>query len=270
MSQKKLPPLQEFLKLSDKDKEVLFNEFHYKKNLSVSAMAEEMGTYPNRLYRLLKRLGIQRRSASDAQRIALSSGKREHPTEGKPVPDEVKAKMGKSKLENWRNLSDKEKEEFRKKQQEIWNSRATKPHQSPKKQEGLKKAAQSGSKLELFVYNELKNRGYIVEHQKEHFLKKDTFHTDLYLKDFNTIIEIDGPAHHTDIFGQNKLTKSQIRDAEKNNLVIHNGMYMIRAINDKRFTPTYGKELVDALEDILVKIKKGKINQKKVIECKIV
>ena len=50
---------------------------------SFSDIAEQLGTYTNKVVRAAKKLGIQPRDKSQAQKLALESGRHDHPTKGK-------------------------------------------------------------------------------------------------------------------------------------------------------------------------------------------
>ena len=50
---------------------------------STYEIAEEIGTYPNKIRRILKKHGISLKSRSEAQKNALEGGRAKHPTGGK-------------------------------------------------------------------------------------------------------------------------------------------------------------------------------------------
>ena len=65
-----------------KHKEFLMKEY-VDNERSTYDLAKELGTYPNKISRALKALGVPMRDKSSAQSAALSSGRHKHPTKGK-------------------------------------------------------------------------------------------------------------------------------------------------------------------------------------------
>ena len=55
----------------------------YNKNQSTYEIAESLGTYPNKIRRILVKNGINLRDRSSAQSLALDTGRHKHPTKGK-------------------------------------------------------------------------------------------------------------------------------------------------------------------------------------------
>ena len=62
-------------------REFLFQEYVINKR-SFSSIADEMGTYPNKIRRAAITMGIKPRDKSSAQREAINSGRHKHPTKG--------------------------------------------------------------------------------------------------------------------------------------------------------------------------------------------
>ena len=60
---------------------------------STYQIAEKLGTYPNKIRRILKKNGIHLRTRSNAQKNALSSGRSSHPTAGTTMSEETKMKI---------------------------------------------------------------------------------------------------------------------------------------------------------------------------------
>ena len=55
---------------------------HLTENKSWQEIATELGTYPNKLIRAARRLGVTIRTKAEAQKMALKNGKK-HPTKGR-------------------------------------------------------------------------------------------------------------------------------------------------------------------------------------------
>ena len=75
-----------------------YEKHYYEDKKSWKEIAELLGTYPNRVRRDATKLGIESRTKSDAQKIALSEGKAEHPTAGKKQSEETKMKSVRAKV----------------------------------------------------------------------------------------------------------------------------------------------------------------------------
>lgn len=67
-------------------------------NRSTYELAQEKGTYPNMIRRALMQHALQRRTRSEAQRIALKAGRHTHPTQGKRRSQEVRERISKGAL----------------------------------------------------------------------------------------------------------------------------------------------------------------------------
>ena len=65
-----------------KNKEFIIDQY-MNKNKSTYEIAQELKTYPNKIRRALKTLGVDLRDRSTAQTVAIASGRHEHPTKGK-------------------------------------------------------------------------------------------------------------------------------------------------------------------------------------------
>ena len=73
----------------------LNNEYN-KKNRSTYSIAEEQGTYANAVRRALKKHGFTLKGKSEAQKLALSSGRHKHPTLGTKRTIQEKLKIANS------------------------------------------------------------------------------------------------------------------------------------------------------------------------------
>ena len=89
-------------------KEVLYN-LYIKKELSISTIADQLGTYSNKIRRDAIKCGIPLRDKSSAQKIALQSGRHKHPTKGTTRDEDTRSKIGLSVLNNWEELSESER-----------------------------------------------------------------------------------------------------------------------------------------------------------------
>ena len=72
------------------EKHVVFE--YTKKEKSTHKIAEEMGTYPNKIRRILIKNGVILRDKSSAQSIAIDSGRHSHPTKGRRRTEDERIK----------------------------------------------------------------------------------------------------------------------------------------------------------------------------------
>lgn len=210
-------------------KKWLYTQYITKKR-STHDIAEEVGTYANKIRRELKKFGIPLRSKSEAQKAALATGRSEHPTEGKERSEETRIKISEKMVETWESMSDKERErrsEMSRKQYESMTE-AEKQELHKKAGEAVREASKFGSKLEQFLLKALHDKGYKVYFHKEGVVANDDLEVDLYLPELKVAIEIDGPAHFLPIWGQDSLKRHQTADRRKTGLLIGSGHVLIR------------------------------------------
>lgn len=269
MKRKKLPQKFNYNKKNDEEKKEFLKQYHCDNNYSINELADFVGTYPNKLFRDMKRFGMQNRNRSEAQIAALKAGNSKHPTEGRERTEEEKAKIGETKYKQWKSTPEEVKEEIRQKHREIYRNRDEKPHEAPSRILEIKKAAKIGSKLELFLVDKFSDEGYDCVHHQEHTLENDSFHIDLFLTRERIAIEVDGPSHYEDVWKDGSLARVQEKDARKNKLIYQAGMYCIRVLNDRKFTPSFGNDIFNEILRVVEKIKKGKVNKKTIIKCKV-
>ena len=85
----------------------------YEDNHSTYSIAKELGTYPKKIERILKKHGVQIRSRSDAQKLAMESGRNKHPTKGRRRTKEEKVKISEGVHQNWKNMTDEQRDQPR-------------------------------------------------------------------------------------------------------------------------------------------------------------
>ena len=182
----------------------------YDDGLSTIAIAKELGTYPKKIERILKKNGTTLRTRSESQSLAIKKGRAKHPTKGTKRTEEEKTKISKGVEKAWEQMDPQKKREMQEKA-----GRA------------LRLACLEGSKQEKFLKAQLEGLGYdVVMHKKG--LVEGNFEIDLFLPEINTIIEVDGPQHFLPIFGEDKLADVVKMDSIKNGLLISKGYCVIR------------------------------------------
>ena len=84
-------------------------EEYVDKQRSTHEIADDLGTYPNKVRRALIKHGIPVRNRSDAQTAALKNGTQSHPTKGAPLSPEHREKIGERTLNVWSTMTNEEK-----------------------------------------------------------------------------------------------------------------------------------------------------------------
>ena len=149
----------------------------YHEDKSPYEIAEELGTYPNKIRRILKKMGEPLRSRSEAQKAALDTGRKDHPTEGKERSYDDKVKISRSLTEHWAGMSDNERQEKVDQAKARWEALP----QSKRDEiydaaiQAIKKAGSEGSKFEKFLYEKLLV-AHTVEFHKKNLIPNENFH----------------------------------------------------------------------------------------------
>lgn len=239
--------------LSDNEKKQLLQALYVEKMKSFADIADEYGTYSNKVLRDAKKFGIPIRNKSEAQQNALQTGKTKHPTLGKQRSEEVKSKIGLGIAKTWESMSEDKKNNVRNKKREQWNnlSEDQKANILKSANDAVRATSKVGSKLEKYILNELLNAGWRVEFHKEQILLDTKLQIDLFLPSINTAIEIDGPSHFVPVWGDDSLQKNIKYDQKKEGLLIGKGYVLIRVRQDHDFSKTRAKLVA---EKVLISI----------------
>ena len=215
---------------TERDQFNLIETCYHKRNMTYADIAEICGTYANKVRRIHKKHGGQPRTRGEAQALALKVGRHEHPTKGKEHSQEVKDKIGESQSKKWDELSEEELEHRKQIGRDVWNnmSQEEKDNFHFRAQQAIRESAKHGSKLEKYLRQELAKAGYQVQFHKKHVVKNQNLHLDLFIQERLTAIEVDGPAHFKNIWGDDVLAKNMKADKEKDALLLSNGFCVIR------------------------------------------
>jgi very-short-patch-repair endonuclease len=251
--------------LSDSQKLDILKKLYLQEKLSFQDIADKYDTYANQIRRDAKKFNLKIRDKSEAQKNALKTGKHKHPTKGCPRTNEIKEKIGKSVMDSWDSLSDKELEKRKAKSRELWENmdEDTKENILKAANTGARLSSKTGSKLEKFLLNKLLQDGYSVEFHKEQSLLTTKLQIDLYLTTMNVAIEVDGPSHFSPIWGDDALEKNKKYDEKKNGLLIGRGIHLIRIKQKKDFSNARANIIYDELSNIL---KTGNYKTSKILE----
>ena len=237
-----------------------FNKLHHDKQMSIYQIAEKYDTYPNKVRRHAQKLGANIRNKSQAQKVALKTGRQTHPTKGKTRDESVKIKISESIADVWESMPTKEKKRRSKLASDQWKNMTDKQkqHLQDSAYLGIRNASKNGSKLEIEILEWLVDQGYKTTFHKQHIIGNEKMHLDILLHDFMVAIEVDGPSHFQPIWGQEKLKKSQEADDRKDGVLLGAGYSIIRIMQKKEVTKKLVRDIIYKLEDVLSQIEKKK------------
>lgn len=215
---------------SDNDKKQIIEKLYLNDKMSFADIADLLSTYANKIRRDAIKYSIPIRDKSKAQSNALQTGKHKHPTKGTIRPDQTKAKIGKSVMESWDNLTSKELSRRKKYSKQLWDqlSDDEKENRLSLANKAVRDSSKTGSKLEKFLLEELVSNGYKVDFHKEQILSNTRLQIDLFLPTMNIAVEVDGPSHFLPVWGEDVLQKNQKYDKKKTGLIIGKGLKLIR------------------------------------------
>jgi very-short-patch-repair endonuclease len=244
-------------KLSDKQKKDILTKEYEINNKSFRDIANLYDTYANKVRRDAIKFDIKIRDKSEAQKNALSSGKAEHPTKGKTRSNEVKEKIGMSVMNAWDSLDQTTMQQRKDKARQNWEnlSEDVKENILREANNAVRQASKIGSKLEIYLFNNLLQDGYRVDFHKEQTLSNTKLQIDLFLPTLNTAIEVDGLSHFEPVWGHDTLSRNQGYDNKKTGLILGKGLVLIRIKQLKDFSPSRAKVLYNELKTILENIK---------------
>ncbi len=229
----------------------------YANNKSIAEIAEQFNTYSNKIRRVLLKLGVDLRSRSEAQTIALESGRAKPPMLGKKHDQETKNKISDKVHEQWRVMSDQEREERAQKTKDYWESLSEEAKEAFRRagNEAIREASKEGSKMEKYLAKLLTDEGYEIIIHKKALISNVNLEIDMLIPDLNVAIEIDGPSHFLPIWGEETLKRNIRADAEKSALLLNAGYCMIRVkdmttTRTKRGLRIAGELLIEALKKV--------------------
>lgn len=241
--------------------------------MSIEQIANELGTYPNKVRRALIKLGAPIRSRSESQKIALEQGRSTPPMEGKTHSQETKDKIADKVHQSWENMTDEEREERRQKALDAWNALSVAEQEAFKRagNEAIRATSRDGSKLEKFLQKFLTEAGYDIIIHKKALVRATELELDILIASMKVVIEIDGPSHFLPIWGEESLQRNIQSDNLKNGLLLQDGYCIIRVKNlktstTKRDMRITGEKVLEELERIE---KKFPAKSKRLIEVEI-
>lgn len=216
----------------EKYKEYIIEQYVDQKK-STYEIAQDIGTYPNKIRRTLNTLGVDLRDRSSAQTVAIETGRHEHPTRGKKRTEAEKIAISNGMSNFWDNMEETERERRSEISREQWASMSEEDKANLRRlaAEAVRKASKEGSKIEKFICEGLTGAGYDVIFHKKGLIPNENMEVDLFVPGIKTAIEIDGPAHFLPIWGEESLQKHIRADAEKAGMLINRGYVILRVKN---------------------------------------
>ena len=250
--------------LSDSDKKNIIKDLYESKNKSFKDIADQLGTYANKIRRDAIKFKINIRDKSEAQKNALDTGKHKHPTKGQKRPDDIKQKIGNAVLKSWSELNETDLNIRKQKARDNWKNLSDDDRLliQKKANDAVRVASKVGSKLEKFLLNALMQDGYQVQFHEEQILSNTKLQIDLLIPRLNLAIEIDGPSHFAPIWGDDTLTKNIKYDQKKEGLIIGKGLKLIRIKQTKDYSKSRALLVYDKLKTIITQISSGTLTDK--------
>lgn len=239
--------------LSVEERKEIIKDLYLRQNKSFADIADQYGTYANRVRRDALTFRIKIRDKSSAQKNALKTGKHKHPTKGKERSDEEKNKIGMGVLNSWSMLDDSELQNRKNKSKEAWDKMDNDSKQNMIRlaNTAVRETSKVGSKLEKFLLNSLLKDGFKVDFHKEQTLSNTKLQIDLFLPTINTAVEIDGPSHFLPVWGEDALAKNITYDQKKQGLILGKGLVLIRIKQTKDFSKTRSSIIYNKLKLLL-------------------
>lgn len=229
-------------------------EEYGRKERSIHEIAEECSTYPNKVRRALIKHGLHLRDKSEAQKVAIKSGRHPHPTKGKHRDQATKNRIGESVAKAWEVMSEEDRSKHANRAKQQWDAMSEGEREEMRRlaAEGVRRAATEGSKLEQYLLVGLRASGYTVEFHKEFVTAAEKQHIDLFLPTLRVAIEIDGPSHFLPIWGEDRLERTIFADQKKTGLLMQAGYLVIRIKNlSKSLSEIRHRSVLKNLIDVL-------------------
>lgn len=245
------------MSFAEKNYDIIY-DMYVNQKMSTRQIAEKLGVSASVIARAVKKYGISR-SKSEAQRVALDTGRYVPPFKGKHLSDEHRRKISKQLIKMWNSMDEEKLKQHAKRSKEQWQrmSEEERKRLLEMAHQARRRAARDGSKLERFIRDELIKRGYIVYFHKKGMIINPDLEIDILLPKEKVAIEVNGPSHFLPIWGEDAL-KSQIKsDIEKVGLLINHGFCVIKV---KTLAPKLkfasAHAVVDKINEIIQNIQK--------------
>jgi len=200
----------------------------YNDGISIRQIAVQFGVSPTKIKNILIKNGVPIKTKGEQQTLGYKTGSRKKNFNKKS--DEVKAKIGDTLAQYWKNLSLEKRAELAQKSRDTWyNVDVDKVQERREKAwEALRKTAKEGSRLEHYIVDNLRKEGYEVKTHIKGMIPNEKLEIDILIPRYRLVIEIDGPAHFMPIWGEKRLNKTRSADTRKNGLLLSNKYSVLR------------------------------------------
>jgi len=247
--------------MNDAEKKSWLTKLYIEEHKSFQEVADIFQTYANKIRRDAIKLQIKSRNKSDAQKNALETGKHKHPTKGTTRSESTKNKIGKSVMQSWESLSDKQLTKRKTKSKQLWNNLSDDEKQQRLNlaHTAIRNSSKIGSKLEHKLLELLIQDGYKVDFHKEQILSNTKLQIDLFLPTMNIAIEVDGPSHFLPVWGDEVLAKNIKYDQKKTGLILGKGLKLIRIKQTHDFSQARSLSVYEKLIQAISQIKLSNI-----------
>ena len=130
------------------------SKMYLKESKSTYEIAQEFNTYPNKIRRTLKTLGVSLRDKSKAQTVAIKNGRHEHPTRGKKRSESEKIAISNGMSKFWNDMEEEERARRCEISRKQWASMSDEQRELLRKSatEAVLKASKEGSKIMKINY----------------------------------------------------------------------------------------------------------------------
>jgi hypothetical protein len=224
-------------------------EFYVNRQYSTYEIAKENNTYANKVRRALIYHRIPLRNYKESQKAAQEAGRYHHPTQGRERTTEEKRRISQGQIRAWMNLSEEQRERRREFARQQWLSMSQ--EQRTRFREEAKKAislaSMEGSRLERQLVEFLRAHKQSVQHRCLVAGKP----VEILLAHSKVVIEVDGPAYHYPIWGEDLMIKNQERVRGQNELLVALGFLVIRLQQFGRYRESQKKRAFEHIMNIL-------------------
>lgn len=237
--------------------------------MSTYEIAEKFKTYPKKIERALKFLGVVFRSPSERVRVSIDSGRMTNPMTDERK-EETRKKISETLAKRHKNLTKKQLADMIAKRKRSWEKMpdSTKHRIRESLIKGLRLSSKHGSNFEKFLHKVILDAGYNCYHHRN-ILENEKLEVDLWIPSLLLAIEFDGPSHREPIWGEDKLKKQQAADSAKNGLILSKGYRIIRIIyNSGNFTEKRKRDLRDNTLSLIEHIKNNGSKEVNYLELK--
>lgn len=235
-------------------------ELYVTKGMSFGQIAKQYKTHSNTVRRCAKRLGIDSRTKSEAQKNFLDENG--HPMLGRERTEIEKRKISEGVAEHWDGLTEteaqKKREEMSKRAHLKWEwmTDDEKAGSIKKMHQANREKAGQGSKNENMVAQLLSERGFSIVQRTHDFSPGKVFEIDIAIPSEVVAIEWDGAAHFEPIYGDEALQKTMAKDERKNKSLTDFGWSMIRCRDHSTaHSMAFCQRSVDAIIEAINRIK---------------